>query len=268
MKQWEPLADRIPLDVRRLATQLRRMKERGGLTVPALAARTAQPVSLWTRALAGRHLPPLDAVEVLAQASGADYDRVAALWRLAHKAATGPEERVWGRPVPDPDPLDPLGPEEGLPGRRRGALLLSSVGLLAVAALVAVILTAVPGGGRASANLAAPSSSGVDGLDAPAPAAKPRPVRPSGTGLAATGPAATPIDRSVAVPGSTVLAVPGLATTPGGTTSSPAPGPAPTSAPVTPPSSPTATPTTPAGPTPSPTPSPCAGLMLLGLCLS
>lgn len=149
MAQWEPLADRIPVDVRRLATQLRRMKDRSGLTVPALAARTSQPVEAWERYLNGRHLPPLDAVEVLAQASGADYERLGALWKLAEKASQGSGDRGRGKPVPYPDPLDPLGAEEGLPGHRRRNLLLLTCGVLAVGALLAVLLAAVPSNGRA-----------------------------------------------------------------------------------------------------------------------
>ncbi|HEY3478957.1 MAG TPA: helix-turn-helix transcriptional regulator [Streptomyces sp.] len=148
MAQWEPLADRIPVDVRRLATQLRRMKDRSGLTVPALAARTSQPAEAWERYLNGRHLPPLDAVEVLAQASGADYERLGALWRLAEKATSGSGDRGRGKPVPYPDPLDPLSAEEGLPRRRRRALLLITCGVLAVGALLAVLLAAVPSNGR------------------------------------------------------------------------------------------------------------------------
>jgi hypothetical protein len=160
MERWQPLADRIPVDMRRLATQLRRMKDRSGLTVPALAARTAQSAESWERAFAGRHLPPLDAVEVLAQASGADYDRIGALWKLAEKSASGPGDRGRGKPVPYPDPLDPLGQEEGLPRRGHRMLLLSTLGVLAVAALVAVLLTAGPSTGRVPPGTAGPSAPG------------------------------------------------------------------------------------------------------------
>lgn len=152
MAQWEPLADRIPVDVRRLATQLRRMKDRSGLTVPALAARTAQSAEAWAQYLNGRQVPPLDAVELLAQASGADYDRTGALWKLAEKAAGGTGDRGRGKPVPYPDPLDPLGAEEGLPRRRRRrALLLGAAGVLGIGALVTVLLAAGPSTGRAPA---------------------------------------------------------------------------------------------------------------------
>ena len=169
MAQWEPLADRIPVDMRRLATQLRRMKDRSGLTVPALAARTAQSTEAWERVLAARQLPPLDAVEVLAQASGADYDRIGALWRLAEKASTGTGDRGRGKPVPHPDPLDPLGSDEGLPNRRRRLLLLGAVGLLAVGALIAVLLTAGPSTGRAPGGEAGPSATVSAGPGASAP---------------------------------------------------------------------------------------------------
>ena len=159
MGQWKPLADDIPVDMRRLATQLRRMKDRSGLTVPALAARTAQAAEAWELVLAGRQLPPLDAVEVLAQASGADYERIGALWRLAEKAGTAGGDRGRGKPVPYPDPLDPLGAEEGLPGGNRRMLLLVTAGVLAAVALIAVLLTAGTSTGRAPRQDAGPTES-------------------------------------------------------------------------------------------------------------
>ncbi|MFJ1585550.1 helix-turn-helix domain-containing protein [Streptomyces sp. NPDC088197] len=194
MGQWEPLAERIPVDVRRLAVQLRRMKDRGGLTVPALAARTAQSAESWEKYLNGRQLPPLDAVEVLAQASGADYDRVGALWKLAEKAATGTGDRGRGKPVPHPDPLDPLGPEEGLPGnRRRRALLFGTAGVLAIGAAVTVLLAAGPSTGRAPVPEAAPTV--TDRATAPRPPVRrehPVPRPPTARAPAARRAAALP----------------------------------------------------------------------------
>lgn len=205
MGQWEPLADRIPLDVRRLATQLRRMKDRGGLTVPALAARTAQPVETWTGALAGRAVPPLDAVEVLAQISGADYDRIGALWRLAEKAQAGTGDRVPGRPLPHPDPLDPLGAEDGLPGRRRNVLLLAVVALLAAGALVGVLLTAGRSSGGPPEEDAAPTVSGppsASGPTSPPLGGTAGGRAPGVTGAEAPEPDDTPKDRPSAAMGS------------------------------------------------------------------
>ena len=286
MGHWQPLADRIPVDMRRLATQLRRMKDRSGLTVPALAARTAQSSESWERAFAGRHLPPLDAVEVLAQVSGADYDRIGALWKLAEKAASGSGDRGRGKPLPHPDPLDPLGPDEGLPPRGRRMLLLSTVGVLAVAALVAVLLTAGPSTGRVPPGTAGPSVSGGIAPDTGASSSgggtPSRKGGPGGSGTTAnagadptggapTGDRPSPAMGSLSpspVPpatpatggGSTSPAAPG-AGSPGGTTA--APPPATTGGGGT-----TAPPSSPSSPSPSPTQTQvCLGLILLGVCI-
>lgn len=296
MGQWEPLADRIPVDMRRLATQLRRMKDRSGLTVPALAARTAQPPDVWERAFAGRHLPPLDAVEVLAQASGADYDRIGALWKLAEKASAGPGDRGRGRPLPQPDPLDPLGAEEGLPHRNRRVLLIATIGALAVAALVAVLLTAGPSTGRVPPGTAEPTAGGPrvpEGGPSPSgPGSRTGDGSSGGTGTAATaGPSAgTPGgDRPQPAMGSLSPTSPPPATTAGGGSSAAPPsapgsgtggqssggqggtggqGGATTAPPATTAGGGTSTPGSPSGPTPSPSSSRiCVGLIVLGVCL-
>lgn len=269
MPRWEPLADHIPVDVRRLATQLRRMKDRSDLTVPGLAARTAQGADMWERAFAARQLPPLHAVEVLAQASGADYDRIAALWRLAERASAGTGGPGRNRPVPYPDPLDPLGPEEGLPNRWRSFLLLGAVGLLAMATLVAVIFTSGPSVGRTPTGQAGPSVSGRSGAAAAAPGThRPRSTAPTaapGTGVADRG-HTVPVGilsargadptKSTAKDGSTTPSA--APTTPTGGTGTGTP-------PASPPSTPPSTGTTPP-PTSGPT-SLCLPLVVLGVCL-
>jgi hypothetical protein len=286
MGQWEPMADHIPLDVRRLATQLRRMKDRSGLTVPGLAARTAQSAETWALALAARHVPPLDAVEVLAQVSGADYDRIGALWKLAYKAAgaagagepgpgSGPGSapgpgRGRGKPVPYPDPLDPLGADEGRSGRRRRFLLPAATAVLAAAALTGVMLTAGASTGRAprhagpppSVSVAPPESSspGHSAISpGGAPSRGPAPVPGGGAG-ASGGPGGTdapPTARVVVPPAGAATAtfVPGTASTPA---------PAPTAAPGGTPSSPPVWSPPPSSPPPS---APEAGPTPTGVCL-
>ncbi|MFI0940498.1 helix-turn-helix domain-containing protein [Streptomyces sp. NPDC021020] len=258
MGQWEPLTDHIPVDMRRLATQLRRMKDRSGLTVPALAARTAESAEAWASYLAARRVPPLAAVEVLAQASGADYARAGALWRLADKAADGTGERGRGRPVPDPDPLDPLSAEEGLPPGRRRAVLLGAAGVCAVAALLAVVLLASTGSSSAPGHGAAPTATATT-----APASRPPATSPPHTHAQASArpPAGT---TAPPVPGSTPQT---LAPTPAAppTTADPAPSPPASSPPPTP--SPSDGPPTTA-PAPSPTSTGlCLGLVVLGICI-
>ena len=257
MPQWEPLAKHLPVEARRLATQLRRMKDRSAMTVPALAARTAQDVTMWERALAAQQLPPLHAVEVLAQACGADYDRITALWKLAERAAAG--TRADTSPVPYPDPLDPLGPEEGLPSRRRYFVLLGAAGLLAAAALVAVTLTAGRSTGRAPTGESAPtapSRAAGPATTAPghpssgAPTAAPRTVLP------ATKPTSTPRTPSARAAGDP------------NPKPKPSTGTPPTSAPPTAPTTPPTTPPTSAPPTATPTPTDlCLSLIVLGVCL-
>lgn len=264
MGQWEPLADHIPVDMRRLATQLRRMKDRSGLTVPALAARTAQTAQAWAGYLAAAEVPPLAAVEVLAQASGADYDRVGALWKLADRASEGGGERGRGKPLPEPDPLDPLTATEGLPSARRRAFMLAAVGVCAVGALLAVVLMAGSGSTRTPDRGAAPTAPDTATATSSHPAAAP----PRATGThRANDPA-----PSAATP-------PALATTPDAqspplATTPPAPPAQDTPTATPPPSSAPVTPGTPAPPPSSPTatPSPtrtglCLGLIVLGVCI-
>ncbi|WP_333771602.1 helix-turn-helix domain-containing protein [Streptomyces sp. IBSBF 2435] len=270
MGQWEPLADRIPLDMRRLATQLRRMKDRSGLTVPALAARTAESAEAWAGYLAARTVAPLAAVEVLAQACGADYDRIGALWKLAEKASTGTGDRGRGKPLPLPDPLDPLTAEDGLPARRRRIALLAVAGLLAVAALLAVVLMAGTSNGRAPGRDAGPTVGAPTATaTASASARRPRDRTPAsgahvpGHGSATPGGTVPPVP-----PAASAASAPGAPAAPGAGTTTPPPAhgtPSPTGA-----ASPT--PSSRDTPTPTATPSPthtglCLGLIVLGICV-
>ncbi|MFD6420005.1 helix-turn-helix domain-containing protein [Streptomyces sp. NPDC060194] len=76
-------------EVRRLAERLREAREATGLSYAALAGRTAYSKSSWERYLNGRVLPPRDAVQTLAELSGADPARLLALWRLADAVWSG-----------------------------------------------------------------------------------------------------------------------------------------------------------------------------------
>ncbi|WP_405586517.1 helix-turn-helix domain-containing protein [Streptomyces sp. NBC_01190] len=283
MVQWEPLADKLPVDTRRLATQLRRMKDRSALTVPALAARTAQPAETWERALAGQAIPPLHAVEVLAQASGADYDRIRALWQLAEKAersAARGVNRTPGHPIPYPDPLDPLSADEGLPRPRRRALLLTTAGLLAVAALLTVALTAGTSTGDGPTGNADPT--GPRQLTSAGPSGDSRAGAPGsgGSRQSATTPSHNP--RTGTAPGAAAdadlpsamgSASPSPLDPPSADPKPPSPSHAPTTAP---PPEATSAPAT-GVPTPSPTPTPatptsttsglCLKVIVVGICL-
>ncbi|MGW3242890.1 helix-turn-helix domain-containing protein [Streptomyces sp. NPDC001070] len=178
---------------RRLAVHLRRMKDRSGLSVPALAARTVQSTESWEQYLNGVKIPPRDAVEVLGQLSGADYDRLIALWELADR---GVADTMKGFPYADP--LDPLAPVEGLPQhalrRRSKALLAAACGLVLGGVFALLVATGVArdGAERAEAPLSARPTATVPA--APAPSA----TRSSGsaaTSWPGSGPSAGPTEQ-------------------------------------------------------------------------
>ncbi|MER7841159.1 XRE family transcriptional regulator [Streptomyces sp. NPDC096040] len=104
------------------AASLRELKERTGLSLAALAARTPYSKSAWHRYLTGAKRPPRPAVEALARLAGADPAAVVALCEAA-------EERPAAAPAPEPRP------------RRWWRLPLTALALLAVAGVTAAAVT-------------------------------------------------------------------------------------------------------------------------------
>ncbi|WP_330455867.1 XRE family transcriptional regulator [Streptomyces sp. NBC_00820] len=105
-----------------LAASLRELKDRTGLSLAALAARTPYSKSAWHRYLTGCQRPPRPAVEALSRLAGADPAAVLARW----EAADGPP---------------PASPPGEAPGRRRAWarwVPLPALALLGVAAAVAL----------------------------------------------------------------------------------------------------------------------------------
>lgn len=89
MPRWKALPEELDPQVREFAEQLRRLVERSGLSVAAVADRTGYSKSSWERYLNGRLLPPRAAAEALAEATGTDVGHLSTLWELA--------ERSWSR---------------------------------------------------------------------------------------------------------------------------------------------------------------------------
>ncbi|WP_223268567.1 helix-turn-helix domain-containing protein, partial [Streptosporangium nondiastaticum] len=75
--------------MREFTEQLRRLVERSGLSIGAVADRTGYSKTSWERYLGGRLLPPLGAAEALAEATGTDVVHLSTMWELA--------ERAWSR---------------------------------------------------------------------------------------------------------------------------------------------------------------------------
>jgi len=149
MGAWQPLPDDLPPEVRHFVEQLRQLKDRTGLSLVALGARTAYSKSSWQRYLNATQPPPRQAVAALCRVAGLaveEAERFGIRWELAVHA--------WPRP-PAPDPA--LGRDPGVAAYEEDPTLpwwearyeepaprTSSTRLLVVAGtLVAVLLLAV-----------------------------------------------------------------------------------------------------------------------------
>jgi hypothetical protein len=150
----------------RLAQALQDLRAGTGLSLTALAGRTAYSKSSWARYLTGRQLPPRNAVETLCALAGQPPGRLIALWELAELEWSG-RHRTSAAPPPPP-PEAPAGGAAAADRparcwntrRRRWALAAAAC---AVTMTAATWLTAFHGthagdaaGGSASSAAAAP----------------------------------------------------------------------------------------------------------------
>ena len=97
MGAWQPLPDDLPPEVRHFVEQLRQLKDRTGLSLVALGARTAYSKSSWQRYLNATQPPPRQAVVALCRVAGVGRDeaeRFGVRWELAVQA--------WPKPVTIP----------------------------------------------------------------------------------------------------------------------------------------------------------------------
>ncbi|MBF6044334.1 DUF2690 domain-containing protein [Streptomyces sp. NRRL B-1677] len=93
MPRWRALPEELDPEVREFTEQLRRLVERSGLSVGAVADRTGYSKTSWERYLGGRLLPPLGAAEALAEATGTDVVHLSTMWELADRAWSRSELR-------------------------------------------------------------------------------------------------------------------------------------------------------------------------------
>ncbi|MFI5795484.1 helix-turn-helix domain-containing protein [Streptomyces sp. NPDC051677] len=89
MPRWKALPDELDPQVREFAEQLRRVVDRTGLSVAAVADRTGYSKTSWERYLNGRLLAPKGAVVALAEVTGTPPIHLTTMWELA--------ERAWSR---------------------------------------------------------------------------------------------------------------------------------------------------------------------------
>ncbi|MFI1357054.1 helix-turn-helix domain-containing protein [Streptomyces sp. NPDC020898] len=106
MSAWQPLPDDLPPEVRHFVEQVRLLKDRTGLSLAALGARTAYSKSSWQRYLNATQPPPRQAIAALcrvAELTPADAERFGVRWELA--------VRAWPRP---PAPAQQAGAYDGV----------------------------------------------------------------------------------------------------------------------------------------------------------
>jgi transcriptional regulator with XRE-family HTH domain len=83
------LPDELDPQVREFASQLRRLVDRSGLSIAAVADRTGYSKTSWERYLNGRLLAPKGAIVALAEVTGTNPIHLTTMWELA--------ERAWSR---------------------------------------------------------------------------------------------------------------------------------------------------------------------------
>ncbi|MFF4251206.1 helix-turn-helix domain-containing protein [Streptomyces sp. NPDC001663] len=152
MGGWQPLPDDLPPEVRHFVEQLRLLKDRTGLSLVALGARTAYSKSSWHRYLNATQPPPRQAVTALCRIAGLDgpdAERFGVRWELAVQAWPRPAKPAGDERAPEyeDDPTLPWWdtPEEDSGRRPGGRLLLYAVLLLLLMVLIAVVGTLVLG---------------------------------------------------------------------------------------------------------------------------
>ncbi|MDK1474908.1 DUF2690 domain-containing protein [Streptomyces sp. 549] len=102
-----------PPEQARLARELTALRERTGLSLAALAARTTASRSSWQRYLCGGKLPPRELVRELCLLAGERPGRLLLLWELADEARRSPA----AQPPPQPSqPSPPLRTTAAPPG--------------------------------------------------------------------------------------------------------------------------------------------------------
>ncbi|CAM5278344.1 MULTISPECIES: peptidoglycan-binding protein [Streptomyces] len=140
MSRWRELPASLDQRAAQLVVHMRRLKDHSGLSLAALAAKTAYSKSSWERYLNGKKLPPTGAVEALAHACGTDPTRLLALREVAAEAsaAVGGEE-AGGEGVRAED----AGPEDVRQGRASRTPRPRTV-VLATATLIAALAAGLP----------------------------------------------------------------------------------------------------------------------------
>ncbi|TLS44494.1 peptidoglycan-binding protein [Streptomyces montanus] len=113
MARWKELSDSLDQRERQLVVQLRRLKDRSGLSLAALAAKTTYSSSSWERWLNGKNPVPRGAVTELARVCGTEPTRLLVLHEVAEGArgaAAGAGAGAGAGPTVTPATRSAVGP--------------------------------------------------------------------------------------------------------------------------------------------------------------
>ncbi|MGW1166679.1 DUF2690 domain-containing protein [Streptomyces sp. NPDC002550] len=89
MPRWKDLPEDLDPQIKEFTQQVRRLVDRSGLSIAALADRTGYSKTSWERYLGGRLLAPKGAIVALAEVTGTNLVHLTTMWELA--------ERAWSR---------------------------------------------------------------------------------------------------------------------------------------------------------------------------
>ncbi|MFF4378703.1 DUF2690 domain-containing protein [Kitasatospora sp. NPDC001547] len=109
---WKQLPEELSEPARRLAEELRAVKDTAGLSLSDLATRTHYSRASWERWLNGKRIVTEQALEALVGAVECDGAALRALWRQATAAAPGEAVK---RPTAAGEPAGPAEPAAGEP---------------------------------------------------------------------------------------------------------------------------------------------------------
>ncbi|MFI9213451.1 DUF2690 domain-containing protein [Streptomyces sp. NPDC053253] len=167
MPGWKALSDELDPDVRAFTERLRRLIDRSGLGVTAVAERTGHDRATWDACLDARRPVPRSAVAALAEVTGTDPGDLAAEWERAEQGwsrsgrpdggagdvddtdrpSEADDRTMQIRRFAAPDPAPAASPPPAPPAARRRPLLLYAVGTLGALLVVTAALLLVDLGG-------------------------------------------------------------------------------------------------------------------------
>lgn len=119
MPRWKVLPDEIDPQAREFTRRLRRLVDRSGLNLTAVADRTGYGKASWERYLNGQLPAPKGAIVALAEVTGTDMVQLVTMWELAEQARSrsGPaavrastEPGEFGPPITPIAPIAPIAP--------------------------------------------------------------------------------------------------------------------------------------------------------------